>query len=152
MNQIDDDKSWLNWLADTDELVAFSPRLRDIASRLGKLDGWKDIRLDCPPEGVRIIACAYGEIVLGYWYNSENAIWDTNEIGSGSKYAIKHWMPLPELPEAVTAPETPAQKYEMITGEKAYYKDPHGNPTCGLPMPDYIAWLEADKPDDWGSK
>jgi hypothetical protein len=97
--------------------------LRAIASRLGKLDGWEEwdpeIHMCCD---TTVLDCERGS------------------------FAIRSYDLMQTLPDE-PKPETPVQKYERITGEKAYY----WSKLLGEEMPklDYIAWLEADKPDDW---
>jgi hypothetical protein len=123
MTQTDSDRNWLNHIADERELVSYSPRLRDIASRLGKLDGWREYDINLRSH-------------LGFVIARKN----------DQDYIISNADLLDSIPDE-PKPETPAQKYERITGKKAYYF----SKLLGeeIPTIDYVAWLEADKPDDW---
>jgi hypothetical protein len=124
-NQIDQDKEWLNALASGVFKCLghdINDKLRDIASRLGKLP-W--------------VINDHSKTTDGRWFK-----WVTpKRIMAILESDIE--ASFPDEPK----PETSAQKYERITGEKAYY----WSKLLGEEMPklDYIAWLEADKPDDW---
>jgi hypothetical protein len=154
MNQIDDDKSWLNWLADTDELVAFSPRLRDIASRLGKLDGWETVDnlkhekqgFNCwVTDGKIIFISAYSEKNMGY--GDYGRLDCDNDYFSATHYIKLSEPTIPDEPR----PETSAQKHERITGNKAFVGiiESGSGYTFRVAKENYLEFLEADKPDDW---
>lgn len=122
-------------LADGVRRIARDPRmltddkkiLTDAADRLEnpKLDGWEVYK---------------GEKPLNYYgpYMTE----------SGIQYQINRKLLLATISDELTKPETPAQKYERITGRKACQ---HYDSNGGLhTIHEYIAWLEAGMPDEWG--
>jgi hypothetical protein len=129
MSQIDSDKKLLERIAR--QINNFEPtdedwpeRLRDIASRLGKLDGWKLFRPDLT---------TYGGFII--------------RANNKKDYCIDHQDLLASIPDELTKPETPAQKYERITGKEArqHIGDPYGYVHTEY----YVAWLEAGQPDTW---
>jgi hypothetical protein len=135
-NQIEKDREWLNTLASGVFKCLghdINDKLRDIASRLGKLDG---------------LCVRLKHSLAGTSSYAERSICDKH-IG---KAARKRWYDNMELiTEADNflfdepKPETPAQKYERITGDD-------GRITRAGVLTweeDYVEWLEADKPNDW---
>jgi hypothetical protein len=130
MSRIDSAKKLLERIAR--QINNFEPtdedwpeRLHDIASRLGKLDGWF-----IPNGKENVWKTTYISVIDGDESNTVGI--STDELRSS-------------IPDELTKPETPAQKYERITGKHGVWMSGTGARYTN----DYVAWLESGQPNEW---